>query len=288
MSDTGVFWESADEGTRAAKLSGYFRAWDLAPDGPAFATPSSWLAPVRLNGAPAMLKVPCHPEERNAMAALAWFGGEGAARVLRIDDFGVLMERLADDRPLKAMAEGSQDDEATRILAGAAMALHRPRDKAFPPSAPDLRTWFRALPRAARGEPTGLLQAGWQIAQALLDAPADPVLLHGDIHHENVLHDPVRGWAAIDPKGVVGPAGYDFANMLCNPLGALPLKPGRMGRQARIVAEVTGRSLQDILSWTVAYIALSTAWHVEDGSEQVANALDYCRVAQGELATARA
>ena len=290
MSDTGVLWDSADETARTAKLGEYFALWGMAPDGEPFATHSSWLAPARLNGAAVMLKVPCHPEERNAMAALAWYGGRGAARVLRRDDFAVVMERLADDRPLRAMAEGGQDDEATRILCEATTALHERRAESFPASAPTLKRWFRSLPMMAAREASyqGLMQAGWREAERLLNEPCDPVLLHGDIHHDNVLHDPARGWAAIDPKGVVGNSGYDFANMLCNPLGDLPLKPGRMGRQARVVAEATGRPLESVLAWGVAYIALSTAWHIESGTLETENALDYCRVAQGELAAVRA
>ena len=43
------------------------------------------------------------------------------------------------------------------------------------------------------------------------------MLLHGDLHHENIMHGP-RGWLAIDPKGVLGDPGFDAANMFYNPL----------------------------------------------------------------------
>ena len=35
----------------------------------------------------------------------------------------------------------------------------------------------------------------------------DVVVLHGDMHHENVLKFSSRGWPAIDPKGLVGERG---------------------------------------------------------------------------------
>ena len=43
------------------------------------------------------------------------------------------------------------------------------------------------------------------------------MLLHGDLHHFNVLEDAKRGWVAIDPKGVVGELEYEVGAILRNP-----------------------------------------------------------------------
>src|SRR5437016_2044345 len=56
--------------------------WRLAPDGEPLITGSSALLPVRLDDAPAMLKVALHEEERRGGRLMAWWNGEGAARVL--------------------------------------------------------------------------------------------------------------------------------------------------------------------------------------------------------------
>ena len=45
-------------------------------------------------------------------------------------------------------------------------------------------------------------------------------LLHGDLHHYNILRDGDRGWVAIDPKGVVGEVEYEIGAALRNPYGA--------------------------------------------------------------------
>jgi hypothetical protein len=45
----------------------------------------------------------------------------------------------------------------------------------------------------------------------------DVVVLHGDMHHENILKFSSRGWLAIDPKGLVGERGFDYANIFCKP-----------------------------------------------------------------------
>lgn len=43
------------------------------------------------------------------------------------------------------------------------------------------------------------------------------MVLHGDVHHGNVLNFGARGWLAIDPRGLVGERAFDHANLLCNP-----------------------------------------------------------------------
>ena len=47
-----------------------------------------------------------------------------------------------------------------------------------------------------------------------------PMLIHGDLHHYNILLSK-DSWLAIDPKGVIGPAAYEVGPLLMNPLGFL-------------------------------------------------------------------
>jgi streptomycin 6-kinase len=93
-----------------------------------------------------------------------------------------------------------------------------------------------------------------------------------------VLHDPGRGWVAIDPKGIVGDFGYDYANMLCNPLGAIPSRPGRLRAQAKLVAAASEQSLERVLSWVFAYVGLSASWYVEDGRGEEGPAIAFLRL----------
>ncbi len=43
-----------------------------------------------------------------------------------------------------------------------------------------------------------------------------PRLLHGDLHHWNILRSESRGWQAIDPKGVIGQPLLESARFLDN------------------------------------------------------------------------
>jgi streptomycin 6-kinase len=247
-------------------LAAHARAWGLSPDGAPFRTRSSWLQPVRDGETAAMLKLPFEEEERRGGQVLAWFDGRGAARVLRADGEAVLVERLADDVDLAALAETSADgdDDACRILCTVVNALHADQPAA-PPQVHPLRPWFASLERQAVGD--ALLSKAWSVADQLLAENCEPRVLHGDIHHANVLHDPAQGWRAIDPKGLIGPRGYDYANLLRNPLTARARDPARLGRLGGIVGEMSGLSRADILRWVLAHAGLSAAWSLEAGDD---------------------
>lgn len=102
----------------------HLAAWNLLPDGAPIHTRSSDLLPVRQAGAPAMLKIARHAEERRGAALMRWWNGDGAARVLAYDEDALLLKRATGSRSLIRMAAHGDDDEARRILCEVAARLH--------------------------------------------------------------------------------------------------------------------------------------------------------------------
>ncbi|GGK21552.1 streptomycin 3''-kinase [Deinococcus malanensis] len=241
--------------------------WSLTPDGVHVHTHSSDLLPVLRAGQKAMLKVARSFEEEQGHQLMVWWDARGAARVLKHEGAALLLERLEDSPTLTGLVEAGQDDQATRILCKVAAHLHAPRPLPWP-ELTTLGRWFRALEAAAPGG--GLLARSWDTAQGLLGEPQEVCPLHGDIHHGNVLFSSQRGWLAIDPKGLVGERTFDFANVLCNPTLDLARHPGRLARQATLLAEEACLDRTRLLRWTAAYAGLSAAWHLEDGQAQQA------------------
>ena len=115
-------------------------------------------------------------------------------------------------------------------------------------------------------EKGGILKKAWLTSEHLLQNPQDIKVLHGDIHHQNILDFGVSGWLAIDPKGILGERYFDYANIFCNPDAETATKSGRLERQARVVSAIAGLDYQRLLQWILAYAGLSAAWHFEDGS----------------------
>jgi streptomycin 6-kinase len=242
----------------------YLARWDLVPDGEPIETPSSLLLAVRHNGVPAMLKIAREDEERRGGALMAWWDGDGAAKVLARHGEALLLERATGPRSLAAMVTDGKDEEASRILCDVAARLHAPHPGP-PPDLVPLTRWFEALAPAARTQ-GGLLAQADSVAQALLADPRDVVMLHGDIHHGNVLDGGERGWLAIDPKGLLGERTFDFVNILRNPDATVALAPGRFDRQVEVLAAAASLERRRLLDWTLAFAGLSAAWHLADGT----------------------
>jgi len=246
-------------------LQHYKQLWHLSDDGAAFVTHSSLLQPVILDGAPAMLKIPLEPEERFGCGLMVWWNGQGTARVLRYDENALVLERLISDITLLDMVKNGQDEEAGRIICAVAIQLHTPRNT-LPPQLISLEEWFRDLWPAV-DKYGGILTESAALARVLLDNQTDTAVLHGDLHHENILHSDTRGWLAIDPKRLMGERAFDFANILCNPDKATALRPGRLARQVDIISSAARIDPQHLLKWAVAWAGLSAAWILNDGDD---------------------
>jgi streptomycin 6-kinase len=268
--------------TESHVFAPWLERWRLTPDGESFTTTfGSHLLPVRSDGAPAMLKIASSEEERAGARLMAWYGGEGAARVLAIEHEALLLERVIGPRSLTDMARGGEDDEATRVLCAAIGRLQAARAAPPPATLRPLPVWFAALGPGAKRH-GGILVRSAEVAQALLASPRDERVLHGDAHHANVLDGGPRGWLAIDPKGLIGERGYDYANILCNPDIETAAAPGRLARQAEIIAKAAGLDRERLLRWVLAYAGLSAAWTL-DGGGDASPALLIARIAAGEL-----
>lgn len=249
-------------------LAQYLRRWHLTPDGETIITPAARLLPVRRGIVRAMLKVVTLDEAKRGSDLLAWWDGWGAARVYERDSNAILMERALGNRSLIHLAASGHDDDATHILCETIATLHMPRGKP-PPDLVPLDVWFAHL-RAVACTHGGLLACADAVARTLLAEPRDILPLHGDIHHENVLDFGPRGWLAIDPHGVFGERGFDYANIFCNPdLGDATIATARdrenFLRRLDIVVRRSGIEGQRLLQWILAWCGLSAAWFIGDG-----------------------
>jgi streptomycin 6-kinase len=241
--------------------------WGLASDGEISVVGNSLLQPVLWEGRQAMLKVPLNREEQRGFRLLECWDGKAAVKVYRYDPDALLMERATGERSLKQMVLCWKEDEANRIICSVVEQLHA-NNCSFLSELVPLPVWFRSL-QAAAGREGGFFARGYAVAQQLLVAPAEPVALHGDIHYDNILDGGSRGWLVIDPKGLAGERGFDFANIFCNPDLTVAGSPDRLSKQVRLIAGWTRIEVQRLLRWIIAWTALSASWMLEDGIDPV-------------------
>lgn len=264
----------------------YLDRWGLFLDGEPIATPAAHLLPVSQGGEPAMLKLSHGEDERRGGALMEWWDGDGAARVLARDAEALLLERATGKASLAAMARAGQDDEACRILCAVAARLREKTSEPRPELIP-LEHWFRELEPAASAH-GGILARCAQAARDLLANPREVGVLHGDLHHDNVLDFGARGWLAIDPKGLVGERGFDLANIFTNPDLGDPSRPvateaSRFARRLEVVTRAAGLERGRLLHWIMAWTGLSAAWFLSDADRRAAIALRIAELAACEL-----
>jgi streptomycin 6-kinase len=234
-------------------------------------------------------------ELKSEMAALRLFNGEGACRLIDYDEekYWMLLERL---NPGVMLSTLENDDEATYIAADVMQKIWRPlealesasslhsqgvlvknqKQASGPHNFIQLSDWFDGLKRlrAMFNGRTGPLNEKLveRVERSVSNFFAEnhkPVLMHGDFHHFNILSSE-RGWLVIDPKGVIGPAGYDVGPLLINPWGDL-LSGNNYGlmtkRRIDILHERLGFERERIHEWGLAHAVLSAWWSIEDNGD---------------------
>jgi streptomycin 6-kinase len=261
--------------------------WSLEV-GPPFPQLSfNYAAPARrIDGTAAVLKLsyPDDPGFQMEADALRLFAGRGAALLLELDKGrgAMLLERLEPGVPLTTVGD---DEEATSIASGVMRRLWRPlpRDHQFP-TVSDWALGFDRLRRSFGGGtgpmPATLVEEAEGLFADLLASEEEPVLLHGDLHHHNVLAARREPWLAIDPKGVVGEAAFDTAALLHNPVEVLGKpRPGKvMERRIDLLSEELGLDRGRVRGWGLAGAVLAAYWGLEDSGRVWEEALVFARL----------
>ena len=269
--DVGREWVA----TAPGRLDELAKEWGFAPGEALTGLTYSLVVPVTLSdGTRAMLKAqPPHMESRAELAMLAALDGQGAVRLLRGDADGgfALLERL---EPGEQLSNLKDDDEATRIAARVMRALWR-----TPPDDPaliSLERWGQGFATYQGAYPTGgplsnaLVSGARAMFDRLIETSPPPLLLHGDLHHDNILSATRSPWLAIDPKGIVGDPAFEPAPLFYNPMermaGARDV-PGIVRRRFEILAELDLDPAR-VAGWGFAMAVLSMCWSTE-GSESI-------------------
>ena len=254
-------------------ISACEQEWSLQAMAPFENLSYNFIAPaVRADRSEVILKISIPNTELAAeIEALRMFGGRGCVKLLAANPKlgALLLERI---KPGMQLVNISNDSEATRIAARVMRLLWRPvlDDHPFPTT--DL--WALGLgkmrQRFCGGTgplPAYLVEKAGALFRELHDSMETPLLLHGDLHHENILRSGRGDWLAIDPKGVVGELAYEAGALLRNPLPWLfdQGDPGRVTAQrVAILAEELNLDRGRLLAWALAGAVLSACWCIED------------------------
>jgi streptomycin 6-kinase len=211
-----------------------------------------------------------HRELETGIRALRAFNGHGSVQLLAADpDAGVLLlERILPGTELRTVAE---DQEATRIAAGVMKRLWLPAPAGD--DFPTARDWCQGFQHYLKAYPTAgplpidQVRNASRLAEELLASSQDQLLLHGDLHHQNILWGEHQGWIAIDPQGVIGEACFEVGALILNPVPDLIRWPGLKDIQSRrlwILEEALAVNRERLAAWSYVRAVLSAIWSVTD------------------------
>ena len=281
--DEGRAWIDA----LPATLDEYAQCWSLTLR-PPFELSYNYVCPAtRSDGTEAVLKLGVPNRELlSEMHALQVFNGRGIVQLLEanFERQVFLIERL---RPGVELVTLEDDEECTRIAAQVMEQLWQPITTERPLLTVESWTAGLAKLRPHFNGTTGpfpehLVDAAEGIFAEYIPSQRERVLLHGDLHHWNILSATRQPWLALDPKGVIGEREYEIGALLRNPWGEIHNQPEVKKieeHRVAILCEMLGFDRQRVLGWGMAQAVLSAWWSVEDhgdgwqGAMQVAEVL---------------
>jgi streptomycin 6-kinase len=199
-------------------------------------------------------------ESEHEAAALALWQGEGAVRLLDHDPerHALLLERCRPGTPLSASPERALD-----VLIDLLPRLWRPAGAPFRSLAHEAIHWSADLETVWRGAgrpfERRILDAALAALRDLPGSQGPAVLLHQDLHGDNVLAAEREPWLAIDPKPVVAERAFDAAALIRD-------GPGDPVWRLDFLANELGLDRERMRGWAIAH---TLAWGFEEHEPRV-------------------
>jgi streptomycin 6-kinase len=225
------------------------------------------------NGTHLVIKawVPNDKDFSTELDALQIFDGEGISKLLDVDRDNriFLLEYIYPGMQLVTVED---EEKATHIAASIMKKIWKevPMRHNFP----TVFTWWENAYNKHKelfGEKSPIPQLLFKKSCTMFEErkkdTSKYMLLHGDLHHFNILSSGNNAWIAIDPQGVIGDPIYETGAFLRNPQPNLIQKSDArdiLKKRIEIFEEELGFKKEEIRDWAVAQAVLSSMWDLEN------------------------
>ncbi|HEX7042603.1 MAG TPA: aminoglycoside phosphotransferase family protein [Patescibacteria group bacterium] len=255
-------------------IKNFERKWEIKVKSP-FPLSYNYVAPAIMNnGESVVLKIsfPNNNEFEAETEALKFYNGIGAIKLIKEskEENVLLLEKA---QPGIRLREIKSDEEQVSIASNVIKRLHKKIPDSYPFKFPTLADWSKIFERYKEKYslnlgpiPKKIFENGESIFNELLNDKKEMVLLHGDLHTDNILSSE-NEWVIIDPKGVIGESEFELGAYLRNPYYDLPKNSNYKEIEInRIVqfAEEFNFDKKRILRWAYASAVISLLWFLED------------------------
>ena len=210
-------------------------------------------------------------------AYLQLLNGDGAVRMLEFDRElqAILLERVVPGSNLRSFCRKDQAKAVTVAIVVLKRIL-RP----VPQTSGEfikLDDWFDDLKRAIGTKfPQDYAATAIDLYAELSRQTKNLFLLHGDLHHDNILSSRRGPFLVIDPKGMIGHVGYDIGVFLNNHHDWLEWDTRLEGKLNKAIADFAvafDLAESDIRKWAFCQMVLSWWWMFDEMPEMFGDEL---------------
>jgi streptomycin 6-kinase len=160
-----------------------------------------------------------HAERKTELAALQLFAGRKVCKLHEFDEgaAALLLERILPGVNLRSLP-----DKKEQLEIGAELIAQLPVPVGMGHGFPTYQTWIRnalenILPQFEIDQRLfEFMHTAEQILGEICPPGSPQYLLHGDLHHDNILQNHQERWKVIDPHGVVGLPFMESARFIQN------------------------------------------------------------------------
>ncbi|WP_262177689.1 aminoglycoside phosphotransferase family protein [Saccharococcus sp. Marseille-Q5394] len=204
----------------------------------------------------------------NESRTLQLYNGQGCAKLMKADleRGAMLLESL---QPGTMLCTETDETVVVQQFCRVWKQIRRPlpEDADFP----TVLHWASAFSKYQSNYPknNGPIPNEWVMMAAeflneIRQTTTENRLLHGDLHHENILFSNERGWLAIDPKGVVGDPYFDVVSFMINHLFKNPDPENLLKLRVDLISELLQMDCVKLLKAAISMSTLYACWAVED------------------------
>jgi streptomycin 6-kinase len=251
----------------APNLSFYLSKWNLTNSKLLAQTPTSHVYLVQQENKSRVLKVLTEEGikyESDSAYFLEAMQGHSVVSLIEFDKGAQLLDYV-EGETLEEYFKNHSDTKSTKIICEVLKKVHSYQGP-IPKQMNDLEFQFHSLfPSDENKFDDNLFYEGQEVAKELINSECDKRLLHGDVHHRNILHSKEYGWVLIDPQAFYGERNYDIANCFFNPYVLSPelVTEERILEMATIFSKELLIDRSRVLKFAFAHGTLSACWAME-------------------------
>lgn len=148
---------------------------------------------------------------------LRFFANYGAVTLIDSCDGALLLQRCVPGYSLTNYFPNDEEN-SIEIIANVIKKLHSASLKQNMSTVTPLKELLNDLYQLSNVAENYVAKAR-DFSESLLKTTTKNVVMHGDLHHDNVIYDEsAQSWKIIDPAGVIGDPTYEYTSFMINPI----------------------------------------------------------------------